>query len=84
MNTAHWSTVRYWSLLAFLLLGFGGCKEKPAAPPPQQEVLLNVSTVDLQSKPVESVRFYINNKKFGITDQEGKFAGSTRRRTATR
>ncbi|MCK6569578.1 hypothetical protein L6V77_00525 [Myxococcota bacterium] len=57
------------------LLGLGGCKEKPAAPPPQQEVLLNVSTVDLQSKPVESVRFYINNKKFGITDQEGKFAG---------
>lgn len=75
MNTANWSTVRYWSLLAFLLLGFPACKKEPPAPPPQQEVLLNVATVDLQGKPVESVRFYINNKKFGITDQEGKFAG---------
>jgi hypothetical protein len=51
------------------------CKEKVAAAPVQQEVMLNVTTVDLQGKPVESVRFYINGKKFGITDQDGKFVG---------
>jgi hypothetical protein len=51
------------------------CKEKVAPAPVQQEVMLNVTTVDLQGKPVESVRFYINGKKFGITDQDGKFVG---------
>jgi hypothetical protein len=51
------------------------CTEKVAPAPVQQEVMLNVTTVDLQGKPVESVRFYINGKKFGITDQDGKFVG---------
>ena len=75
MNTHAWSLARHLSLLVFFLAGGVACKEKPPEIPAQQEVLLNVSTVDLQGKPVESVRFYINNKKFGITDQEGKFAG---------
>lgn len=51
------------------------CKDEAPAAPAQQEVTLNVTTVDLQGKPVEAVRFYINGKKFGITDQEGKFVG---------
>jgi len=51
------------------------CKDEAPAAPAQQEVTLNVTTVDLQGKPVEAVRFYINGKKFGITDQEGKFIG---------
>jgi len=51
------------------------CKDEVPAAPAQQEVTLNVTTVDLQGKPVEAVRFYINGKKFGITDQEGKFVG---------
>ena len=75
MNTPNLSAARHFWLFLLLLLAVPGCKKEPPPPPPQQEVLLNVTTVDLQGKPVESVRFYINNKKFGITDQEGKFAG---------
>ncbi len=59
------------SLVLFLL----ACGKQEEEKPKQQEVILNVMTADLQGKPVEMVRFYINGKKFGITDGEGKFRG---------
>jgi hypothetical protein len=62
----------YAASLALLL---AACGKKEEEKPKPQEVILNVTTVDLQGKPVEMVRFYINGKKFGITDQEGKFRG---------
>ena len=40
-----------------------------------QEVILHVRTLDKTGAPVEMVRFYINGKKFGITDQDGAFKG---------
>ena len=40
-----------------------------------QEVILQVRTLDKTGAPVEMVRFYINGKKFGITDQDGAFKG---------
>ena len=43
--------------------------------PQAQEVILQVRTVDKTGAPVEMVRFYINGKKFGITDQDGAFKG---------
>ena len=63
-------------LLAFAL-AMGGCDKapEPVAEPEQQEVILHVRTVDKTGAPVEMVRFYINGKKFGITDQDGAFKG---------
>ena len=41
----------------------------------KQEVILNVKTVDMSGKPVEMVRFYINGKKYGITNEDGVYRG---------
>ncbi len=74
-------TRRFQSLMPGLkwLAGFGGalagCGENPPEVQVKQEVLLNVRTIDLGGHPVESVRFDINGKKFGITDQDGSFQG---------
>ena len=62
-------------IVAALITPVSACKNKVPEVQVQEEVLLNVTTVDLQSKPVENVRFYINSKKFGITDFEGRFQG---------
>ena len=53
------------------------CDAEPEKPKVVQakEIILNVRTLDKSSKPVEMVRFYINSKKFGITDQDGNFKG---------
>lgn len=64
-----------------ILLGAGllaGCDDaaKPPPTPKAKKITLNVRTVDKAGKPVEMVRFYINSKKFGITDQDGSFKGS--------
>jgi hypothetical protein len=52
-----------------------GCEKETPPAPKAPEVILNVRTVDLANAPVEMVRFYINGKKFGITDQDGTFKG---------
>lgn len=64
-------------LLAGALGTLAGCGEEQKKQPVAQakEIILNVRTVDKSNKPVEMVRFYINNKKFGITDQDGSFKG---------
>ncbi|MCB9538783.1 MAG: hypothetical protein H6704_21320 [Myxococcales bacterium] len=61
--------------LALVVLGLAGCDKEEPPPPKAQEVILNVRTLDLAEKPVQMVRFYINGKKFGITDQDGAFRG---------
>ena len=61
--------------LGLALFGFQACESEAPPPPKKQEVILNVRTVDLGDKPVQMVRFYINGKKFGITDQDGVFKG---------
>lgn len=61
-------------LLATLPL-WVGCGEEEAPPAAPQEVILKVRTLDMAQKPVEMVRFYINGKRFGITDQDGTFEG---------
>ena len=63
------------SALALFVMATWGCEKKTEEQVTQKEVLLLVRTVDLQGQPVELVRFYINNKKFGITDQDGYFKG---------
>lgn len=62
---------------ALVFGGIVGCGEEQKKEPVAQtkEIILNVRTVDKGNKPVEMVRFYINNKKFGITDQDGRFQG---------
>ncbi|MEZ4468268.1 MAG: hypothetical protein R3F43_28490 [bacterium] len=71
---AHHAAARVAGLLAVLLVGCDKAPE-PVAEPEQQEVILHVRTVDKTGAPVEMVRFYINGKKFGITDQDGAFKG---------
>ena len=66
------------SFAALLLLSaatWTGCEKEAPEAPKVQEVILNVRTLDTAQKPVEMVRFYINGKKFGITDQDGTFQG---------
>lgn len=59
----------------FLVFAYScGSKEEENIPK-KQELMLVVKTIDLADRPVEMVRFYINAKKFGITDQDGIFKG---------
>lgn len=64
---------KYALLLGLGLMALTGCEKEKVETPKANEVILNVRTVDLANRPVEMVRFYINGKKFGITDQDGRF-----------
>ena len=59
-------------LLSFFF--FAGCGGDDAKAD-KKEVTLNVKTVDRSNKPVEMVRFYINGKKYGITNEDGVYRG---------
>ena len=62
-------------LLALLALSISANCGGEDAPDRQNEVLLNVTTIDMSNNPVEMVRFYINGKKFGITNEDGQYKG---------
>ncbi len=68
--------LRLTSVLATATLLLSACGEKDVEKPKAQELILNISTQDLAGNPVPMVRFYINGKKFGITDDDGSFRGN--------
>ncbi len=70
-------SMRVFSTSLVVLLGlffFAGCGGDDAKAD-KKEVTLNVKTVDRSNKPVEMVRFYINGKKYGITNEDGVYRG---------
>ena len=58
-------------LCLFLLVFVGGCDpDEPESKTAQ--IIINVTTVDADNKPVPTVRFYINGQKYGMTYEDGR------------
>ncbi|MEE2757857.1 MAG: hypothetical protein VYA30_14470 [Myxococcota bacterium] len=60
-------------LMTFIFIG---C-EADAPEATTAELILNVKTVDTAGQPVQSVRFFINGQKYGITFEDG-FVGNVK------
>lgn len=73
MTPVNSNTLFRAAIVGLIALAFG-CSGGEEAPK-QRFVKLNVKTVDVSGRPVAMVRFYINGKKFGITDDDGDFQG---------